>query len=338
MSTFPIFNNLHSPASFPGLPSFYSAEQISLPPMEQPLYDHQKAADLAALEAVSEDDLLAIIRLLSSSVPGAHSLPGDHPTVLEESPSKFQNDSTAAIRTKPPYPRVAHACDHCRRRKIKCSGEQPMCTSCKKRGRVCHWTPLKTTKERRSRNPYDVGIEYNPRPRAPAPSAPYIVAPRATYSSVMHPNPMAIWSIEDSISSQGGNAPTGWSVPAQYDCQEAYPTNAPSVKPPMQAPTGWGVPAQYDWQDVDVDVHWIPSPPSSCPSLGSDMSSRGSSPLGTPTSANSSLDSASPLFYSVEEAASNFDAIVNDLYQGLSPEWSSFLQSWSDETEMLFAQ
>ncbi|KAG2028209.1 hypothetical protein BDR03DRAFT_1030923 [Suillus americanus] len=301
--------------------------------MERPLYDHQKAADFAALDAISEADLLAILGLQSSS---AHSLHVDS-TIMEESLSDVRNDFTAAIRTKAPHPRVAHACDHCRRRKTKCSGEQPVCTSCKKRGKVCQWTPLKTTKERRSRKPYDVGLEYNPRPRAPTPSAPYNVAPRATYPSVMLPNPMTIWSIEDAISasqaSTTSNASSGRSVPVQYNC---FPTtNVPTVMPTMQTPFGWSAPAQHDWQDIDVQL--IPSPLSSCPSLESNISSRESSPLGTPTRANSTI----PLYFPVEEAAQNFDdmnVFFKDLCQGLSPEWPSVSQSWPDETEALFAQ
>ncbi|KAG1821075.1 uncharacterized protein BJ212DRAFT_978017 [Suillus subaureus] len=318
MSTFPIFHNLNSGAGFPGLSS-YSAEQISLTPMEQPLYDHQKAVDLAALDAIPEHDLLAILGLQSSSVPCAHSFHVDS-SITEESVSDVRNDFTAAIRIKAPHPRVAHACDYCRRRKTKCSGEQPVCTSCKKRGKVCQWTPLKTTKERRTRKPYDVGFEYNPRPRAPAPSAPYIAAPRATYPSVMLPNPMTIWSIEGAVSAS----------------QTSTISNAPTVKPTMQTPTGWSAPAQYDWQDVD-----IPSPLSSCPSLGSNVSSRESSPLDTPTPANSIPTSTSPLYFPVEEAAQNLDDIdvfFKNLYQGLSPDWSPVLKSWPDETEMLFAQ
>ncbi|KAG2122781.1 hypothetical protein DEU56DRAFT_831303 [Suillus clintonianus] len=306
MSIFPTYHNLTSPAGFPGLSSSYSAEQISLPPMEQPLC-HQKSADLAALEILSEDELLSIVDLLCSSAPGAHS---DYSTIMEESHSEeVQNDFTAAIRAKPPHPRVAHACDHCRRRKTKCSGEQPACSSCKKRGKVCQWTPLKTTKERRSRKPYDVDIEYRPRPRAPVP---YIMAPRATYpSSVMLPNPMTIWSTENFMS-----AP------------------APIVKSTTQAPTGWSAPAQYDCQEVDINFNWIPSPPSSCPSLGSDVSSCESSLLGTPSSSNSRISSASP----VEDSASDIDTFFSELYQGLSPEWTSLLNNWSDETEMFIAQ
>jgi hypothetical protein len=343
--------------------------------MDQPLYDHQKAADLAALDVLSEDDLLAILGLQSSSMPGVQSLHVGS-TITEESLSDVRNDVASAIRTKPPHPRVAHACDYCRRRKTKvstqclystladvrgkCSGEHPVCTSCKKRGKACQWTPLKTTKERRSRKPYDVGFEYNPRHRASAPSAPFIVAPRATYPSVMLPNPMTIWSIEGAVSASHAitnlNPSSDWSVPAQDDC---YPTtNVPTAQPTMQTPTGWSVPAQDDcypttnvptaqptmqtltgWStptqyDVDDDVQWIPSPLSSCPSLGSDISSRESSPLDTPTRANS-------IPTSVEEATQNFadiDVFFKDLYQGLSPEWSSVLQSWPDETEMPFAQ
>ncbi|KAG1770959.1 hypothetical protein EDD22DRAFT_10958 [Suillus occidentalis] len=330
MSTFPIYHDLVSGTGFPGLSS-YSAEQLSISPtpMDQPLYDHEKASDLAVLGILSEDDLLAILglQLQSSVVPGALPLHVGG-TAVEESVSDVRNDNdfTGAIRSKAPHPRVVHACDHCRRRKTKCSGDQPVCTSCKKRGKVCQWTPLKTTKERRSRKPYDVGYEYHPRPRAPAsaPSAPYIVAPRATYPSVMLPNPMTIWSIEDALAavqaSATFDASAGWSVP---DC---YPTT-------MQTPTGWNAPAQYD---VDDDVQWIPSPPSSCPSLGSDISSCESSPPDTPTRTSSIPTSTSPLDFSGEESAQNFndiDVFFKDLYEGLSPQWSSVLQTWPDEIE-----
>ncbi|KAG1804706.1 uncharacterized protein HD556DRAFT_1325580 [Suillus plorans] len=300
MSTFPIFHTLNSGAGFPGLSS-YSAEQISLAPMEQPLYD-QKAADLAALDLIPEDDWLKILGLQSSSAPGEYWMHVDSPPIAE---SDVQNDFTAAIRTKVSHPRVAHACDHCRRRKTKCSGEQPVCTSCKKRGKVCQWTPIKTTKERRSRKPYDVGSEYRPRPST---SAPYIVAPRATYPSVMLPNPMTIWSIEDAMSA----------------AQASTISNASSSRSElsMQTPTGWS--PRYD---SDCDVEWIPSPSSSCLSLGSDDSSRESSPLDTPT--------PDPIYFSGEEPAQDIDDFFKDLYQALSPEWSSVLQSWP---EMPFAQ
>ncbi|KAG2752081.1 hypothetical protein P692DRAFT_20830285 [Suillus brevipes Sb2] len=107
----------------------------------------------------------------------------------------------------------------------------------------------------------------------------------------------------------------------------------------MQVPTAWSAPAQCDWQDVDFDVQLIPSPPSSCPSLRSDNSSRGSSPLGTPISAT--FTSASPLFFPLEETALNSDemeASFDDLYQDLTSEWHSLLQSWPDETETIIAQ
>ncbi|KAG2145366.1 uncharacterized protein EDB93DRAFT_1152023 [Suillus bovinus] len=292
MSAFPIYHNLNGGAGFPGLSS-YSAEQIFSTPMDQPLYD-QKAADLAALE----HDLMAILGLQSLPVP--------------ESLPEIRKEFTAVIRAKVPHPRVSHACDHCRRRKTKCSGEQPVCTSCMKSGKVCEWTPLKTTKERRSRKPYDV--EYKPRPHASAPS---IVAPRATYPSVMLPNPMTIWSVEDAISASQAtttsNASSGPSTPP------------PAVKHTAQTLTGWDVPAQYDSDYVDFDSQWIQS---SCPSLGSDDSdsSRESSPLNTPTRADSS---PSPVHFSGEEAAQNFDDLdtfFKDLYGGLSPDWSSVLQ------------
>lgn len=116
MSTFPIFHTLNSGAGFPGLSS-YSAEQISLAPMEQPLYD-QKAADLAALDLIPQDDWLTILGLQSPSTPGAYWMHVDSPPSAE---SDVQNDFTAAIRTKVSHPRVSHACDYCRRRKTKVS-------------------------------------------------------------------------------------------------------------------------------------------------------------------------------------------------------------------------
>ncbi|KAG1738379.1 uncharacterized protein EDB91DRAFT_1337047 [Suillus paluster] len=295
MSTFPIFHTLNT-STFPGLSTPFPAEQVSLPLLDAPL-SHQKSADLPGQDAMSQDELLAMVTsFLSLSVPGAHSSPVDHPIAFEESPSQF----TAVIRTKPPHPRVAHACDHCRRRKIKCSGEQPVCDSCEKKGRACQWTPLKTTKERRSRKPYDI-VEYRPRPSAPAP---YIAAPNPT------PNPVTLWSTEDLMSAS----------------QAATMTNPPMVKPMVQALTGWSAPALSGWQDPDADLQWIPSPPSYCSSLTSDVSSRESSPPRTPVAS--------------EEAPPNFDdadAFLNELYKSLSPEWSSLLHN-GPEIEMSFAQ
>ncbi|KAG0702949.1 hypothetical protein DFH29DRAFT_998904 [Suillus ampliporus] len=328
MSIFPTFHMLNTP-DFPTLSTSSPAEQASLPLMDTPLY-HQKSADLAALDAVSRKDLIAICASFLSK-PCAHSLPINHPIAFEESPSQF----TAAIRTKPPHPRVAHACDHCRRRKTKvspkmsfhptlanvrgkCSGDQPACDSCKKKGRECQWTPLKTTKDRRSRKPYDISIEYKQRARAPTPpathfalpTAPYIAAPRMTYPSVMLPNPWALWSTEDAIS-----APQAVTIP-----------DLPIAKSGVQGLTGWSAPAQ-DWQDIDLDFEWsLPSPPSSCPSLTSEASSCASSPPHTPVA--------------VEEVAppnsDEMDAFFRDLFQ--SPEWSTLPNMGSAEVEMPFIQ
>lgn len=139
MSTFPIYHDLVSGTGFPEFPSYSeSAEQLSISstPMhsDQPLYDHQKAADLAVLGILSEDELLAILGLQfqSSVVPGALPLHVGGTTnininIVEESDSVSDvrndndNDFTAAIRSKAPHPRVVHACDHCRRRKTKVS-------------------------------------------------------------------------------------------------------------------------------------------------------------------------------------------------------------------------
>ncbi|KIK42053.1 hypothetical protein CY34DRAFT_164412 [Suillus luteus UH-Slu-Lm8-n1] len=62
------------------------------------------------------------------------------------------HELTGPMRSKRAQHRVVHACDECRNKKKKCSGEQPLCLSCKKAGRVCTWTPIKTSKNRPCHN------------------------------------------------------------------------------------------------------------------------------------------------------------------------------------------
>ncbi|KAJ2908554.1 hypothetical protein GGI21_002769, partial [Coemansia aciculifera] len=44
--------------------------------------------------------------------------------------------------------RLLQSCDSCRRRKIRCSGEKPTCSSCVRYQEVCHYSPLATPKRR----------------------------------------------------------------------------------------------------------------------------------------------------------------------------------------------
>ncbi|KAG1744143.1 uncharacterized protein EDB91DRAFT_1124710 [Suillus paluster] len=85
------------------------------------------------------------------------SLPaGDLSSVIQQTISPGESSTrtrelTGPVRLKRTRTRVVHACDYCRHQKKKCSGEKPMCLSCLKLGRVCAWTPIKTTKYRPSR-------------------------------------------------------------------------------------------------------------------------------------------------------------------------------------------
>ncbi|KAG1823945.1 uncharacterized protein BJ212DRAFT_710010 [Suillus subaureus] len=69
-------------------------------------------------------------------------------TVSPEGSYAPLHELTGPVRLKRAQPRVVHACDECRNKKKKCSGEQPLCLSCQKAGRVCTWTPMKTSKTR----------------------------------------------------------------------------------------------------------------------------------------------------------------------------------------------
>jgi len=208
------------------------------------------------------------------------------------------------------HPRATHACDQCRCRKTKCSGEQPVCASCKSRGRVCQWTPHKSTANRRSRKSYDAGIRYQPRTHAPrAPELPHIAAPRPRYPCILLQDPSTTSSIAGTppqSSHMGGRpAPAGWSALTQYE---------------------------YDWQDF-IDPR--PSPPSSCPS--SDVSSCKSVPSHTtpvtPTS-------QSPSYYSSEEVPKNTDnleSFLRELYQCIPSEWPSLPDDDFNRIENFYA-
>lgn len=69
-------------------------------------------------------------------------------TVSPEGSYAPPHELTGPVRSKRAQHRVVHACDECRNKKKKCSGEQPLCLSCNKAGRVCTWTPIKTSKNR----------------------------------------------------------------------------------------------------------------------------------------------------------------------------------------------
>ncbi|KAJ2346367.1 hypothetical protein GGF43_005003, partial [Coemansia sp. RSA 2618] len=53
----------------------------------------------------------------------------------------YQSDSQHPVR-------LLQSCDSCRRRKIRCSGEKPLCSSCVRYQETCHYSPLATPRRR----------------------------------------------------------------------------------------------------------------------------------------------------------------------------------------------
>ncbi|OJA18326.1 hypothetical protein AZE42_02809 [Rhizopogon vesiculosus] len=239
-------------------------------------------------------------------------------TTFSDLAGLFENMSD--VRMKLPHARVAHACDHCRRLKTKCSGQQPECASCQRKGRVCEWTPLKTSKLRRSRKPYDAWIPYQPpiAPKAKVLEQSRVATPRPTYPNVMLP-----WSIGGTILSLA---------------QAASMATAPMVETMVQeAFTDWSVPRQYGYQEgLDIHDQWTSSPPSSCPSSSSrsDSSSCESAPPLTPKTPTSTSPSFSPTEEPQMPSDADMEAFFHQLYRCISPMWSS---PASNEFEKLFA-
>jgi hypothetical protein len=183
-------------------------------------------------------------------------------------------EATGSIRRmKPSHPRVAHACDQCRRKKTKvstkvsvweasadirvqCSGEQPVCESCKNKGRVCQWTPIKSTSDRR-RKPYDAGLQYQRVNENRAKELPHIVVHKQMYPSALETVPSTTWSIE------GIDSP----LPPAVALTKSHP-----VSPTSQVLMSWSAPVEDDRQDM-INPQWVPSFPASRPSMRSDVSS-----------------------------------------------------------------
>lgn len=190
---------------------------------------------------------------------------------------------------------------------------------------MCQWTPLKTSKYRRSRKPYDAWIPYQP-PLAPAPKAPepsHSETPSSMYSS---PSVMLPWSVEledTKIMSfaQGPSLPSAPMVETMV--QQAY--------------TDWSAPQHGCEEDWNTYSQWIPSPPSSCPSSSStsdDCSSWESSSSTYSQSATQETPSfAGPSFFPAQAplspSGSEVEAFFHQLYQCISPDWSSFEKYFS---------
>lgn len=174
-------------------------------------------------------------------------------TVSSEGSYAPTHELTGTVRSRRAQPRAIHACDECRSKKKKCSGDQPLCSSCKKAGRVCTWTPMKTSRNRPCLGNYSVAKSCQPPSYSSRRNSTtrqlYIAAPKPRY-------------------------------PIKLQDMQGKATLTSAVQNPQAAslPLGVGFPAQiatrrtrvvdFDWSDFgssDFSQEWIPLPPT-CPS------------------------------------------------------------------------
>ncbi|KAH7199537.1 hypothetical protein DER44DRAFT_749828 [Fusarium oxysporum] len=72
----------------------------------------------------------------------------NYPALLPRAPTSLSNE---AVPTPAPKRRaVAVACDACRSRKVRCTGECPTCAACQRRGGECHYADIANDRETHS--------------------------------------------------------------------------------------------------------------------------------------------------------------------------------------------
>ncbi|KAL5620903.1 hypothetical protein FOBRF1_004149 [Fusarium oxysporum] len=72
----------------------------------------------------------------------------NYPALLPRAPTNLSNE---AVPTPAPKRRaVAVACDACRSRKVRCTGECPTCAACQRRGGECHYADIANDRETHS--------------------------------------------------------------------------------------------------------------------------------------------------------------------------------------------
>ncbi|EXL44524.1 hypothetical protein FOCG_13494 [Fusarium oxysporum f. sp. radicis-lycopersici 26381] len=72
----------------------------------------------------------------------------NYPALLPRAPTSLSNE---AVPTPAPKRRaVAVACDACRSRKVRCTGECPTCAACQRRGGKCHYADIANDRETHS--------------------------------------------------------------------------------------------------------------------------------------------------------------------------------------------
>lgn len=183
--------------------------------------------------------------------PGESSTPARRTVSPEESYAPTR-ELAGQVRSKRTQPRVVHACDECRNKKKKCSGEQPMCLSCQKTGRVCTWTPIKTSKTRPCLNhgvaklrrpPSYIGEQSSMTSREL-----HIAAPKPIYPIKLHDMQGATTLASAVRSPQTANSPLGVGFPAHIATRRTRDVDS-------------------DWSDLgssDFSQEYI-LPPPTCP-------------------------------------------------------------------------
>lgn len=192
------------------------------------------------------------------SPAGEESFTPARETVSSEGSYTPTHELTGPVRSRRAQPRVVHACDECRNKKKKCSGDQPQCLSCQKAGRVCTWTPIKTSKNRSCLGNYGVAKSCRPPSYSSRQNSttrrPHIAAPKPTYPIKLQ-DMQGIATLTSAVwNPQAASLPLGIEFPAQtVTCRTQV--------------------VDFDWSDFgssDFSQEWIPLPPT-CPSYFGDV-------------------------------------------------------------------
>lgn len=199
-------------------------------------------------------------------------------TVSPEGSYAPTHELAGQVRSKRTQPRVVHACDECRNKKKKvsthhhhiwrtsdnraqCSGEQPMCLSCQKAGRVCTWTPIKTSKTRPCLN-YGVAKLRRPpsyigeRNSITISRELHIAAPKPTYPIKLHDMQGAATLASAMRNPEAANSPLGVGFPAHIATRRTRDVD-------------------FDWSDMgssDFSQEYILPPPTCTPCFGNILS------------------------------------------------------------------
>ncbi|KAJ2213126.1 hypothetical protein EV179_004096 [Coemansia sp. RSA 487] len=142
---------------------------------------------------------------------------------------------------QPPV-KLLQSCDSCRRRKIRCSGEKPVCSSCMRYQEICHYSPLATPRRRagkRARTTKDSDI------------AASISQP--AFGIVANESMDRASSGELLVSSSSVRAPSGSSA-VTTNGEHAVSDNTKAAGPSAQATTSIGNSEDRHWQTEATEL------------------------------------------------------------------------------------